>query len=235
MPSSTAQSASSATARTAASERRYGGLSAQERSQQRHDKLLQAAIQVFGTLGLRKTTMRDICNEARIAERYFAEHFSCATQAYEAAYRQISEQAAAATGAAVSASALNTRDMARAGLLAFLRFIKDDPRRAQIMLVDGTSYWRYSSSSTNPELNRQALMMKRFGELLYPNLPDNLALDIVGAALIGASLRACVIWVQSGFNHPVEVVVDNLMFMWDGLDNWLKSQSRRQSPPVAAA
>lgn len=217
------------------SERRYGGLSAQERSQQRREKLLEAAIQVFGTLGLRKATMRDICNEARIAERYFSEHFATASDAYEAAFKQISEQAVAATGAAMVAAPLTTHDMAVAGLTAFFRFVKEDPRRAQILLIDASSYWRHVTVKTNPELNRHALLMKRFAELIYPGLPSDIRLDIIGAALIGASLQPCLTWVQSGFKQPIENVVSHLMFVWDGLDLWLRAQIEADKAAKAAA
>lgn len=221
----------------AGNERRYGGLSANERSQQRRDKLLEASIQVFGTLGLRKATMRDICNEARIAERYFSEHFASASEAYEAAFKQISEQAVAATGSAMVAAPLTTHDMAVAGLTAFFRFVKEDPRRAQILLVDASSYWRHVTVKTNPELNRHAMLMKRFSELIYPGLPTTIRLEIVGSALIGASLQSCLTWVQSGFKLPVDTVVDHLMFAWDGLDTWLRAQieASKNAPPEPKA
>lgn len=205
-------------------DRRYGGLSAQERSQQRRDKLLEASIQVFGTLGLRKATMRDICNEARIAERYFSEHFASASEAYEAAFKHISEQAVAATGSAMVAAPLTTLDMAKAGLGAFFRFVKEDPRRAQILLIDASSYWRHVTIKTNPELNRHALLMKRFAEILYPGLPKSVRLEIIGAALIGATLQSCLNWVQSGFKLPIESVVAHQLFVWQGLDDWLRAQ-----------
>ena len=205
-------------------ERRYGGLSAQERSEQRRQKLLEASIQVFGTLGLRKATMRDICNEARIAERYFSEHFASASEAYEAAFKHISEQAVAATGTAMMAAPLNTHDLAISGLTAFFRFVKEDPRRAQILLIDASSYWRHVTIQTNPELNRHALLMKRFSELIYPGMPKDVQLEIIGSALIGATLQTCLTWAQKGFKLPIETVIQQLMFVWDGLDIWVKAR-----------
>jgi len=219
----------------AVAERRYGGLSAQERSLQRREKLLEASIQVFGTLGLRKATMRDICNEARIAERYFSEHFASASEAYEAAFRHISEQAVAATGSAMVAAPLTTLDMAKAGLTAFFRFVKEDPRRAQILLIDASSYWRHVTIKTNPELNRHALLMKRFAEIIYPGLPKSVRLDIIGAALIGATLQACLTWVQGGFKQPIETVVEHLLFVWNGLDDWMRAQIEAGKAAQAAA
>lgn len=216
--------ASRADAPAAKSERRYGGLSAQERMHQRREKLLSAAIQVFGTLGLRKATIRDICHEARLAERYFAEHFSSAADAYEAAFKLLSQQALSATGSAMAGTRLHTRDLAQAGLHAFLHFVQEDPRRAQILLVDASSYWRHVTIRSNPELNQQAKAMAHLAGLIYPKLPAHIELEIIGAALIGSSLQACLIWVQNGFRQPIEQVVDHLMFIWDGLDRWFTAE-----------
>ncbi|MGC4062536.1 MAG: TetR/AcrR family transcriptional regulator [Aquabacterium sp.] len=221
MPSATSSQ------RPASSSRRrsYKGLSPDQRSQQRREKLLEAAIHAFGTLGLRQTTMRDICHEARIAERYFSEHFANASQAYEAAFKRISEQALATVGMAMMRVPLTTRDIATAGLTAFFEFVKEDPRRAQILLIDASSYWSHVTIRTNPELNKHALLMRHFTELIYPDLPvARIQLEIIGSALIGASLQSCLTWAQGGFRQPTETVVRHLMFMWEGLDAWFLAE-----------
>lgn len=222
-------------AKSSALERRYGGLSADERNRQRRQKFLDAAVQVFGTLGLRKATIRDICNEARIAERYFAEHFSSASDAYEAVFKLISEQALVTTGMAIAAAPMNTRDMSVAGLTAFLSFVKEDRRRAQILLIDASSYWRHVTIRTNPELNKHSLAMKRFSDVLYPDLPDHIELEIIGAALIGSTLQACLNWVQSGCKQSVESVVHHLMFAWDGMDRWFLAEIEAGKKAAAQA
>ncbi|MBI2731861.1 MAG: TetR family transcriptional regulator [Aquabacterium sp.] len=209
---------------TASPARRYGGLTAQERRDLRRRKLLDAAVQVFGTLGLRRATVRDICNEARITERYFSEHFASISEAYEAAFKLISEQALLATGRAMLQARLDTLELARAGLQAFLGFVQEDPRRAQILLVDASSYWRNPNIKNNNELKRHAQAMRFFCKRIYPDLPGHIDLEIIGASLVGASLQACLTWVQSGFRQPIEQVVDHLMFIWDGLDRWFRAE-----------
>ncbi|KGM40580.1 hypothetical protein JY96_12450 [Aquabacterium sp. NJ1] len=204
--------------------RRYGGLSAQERRDLRRRKLLDAAVHVFGTLGLRRATIRDICNEARITERYFSEHFASISDAYEAAFKLISEQALLATGRAMLQARLDTLELARAGLQAFLGFVQEDPRRAQILLVDASSYWRNATSKNNNELKRHAQAMRFFCKRIYPDLPDHIDLDIIGASLVGASLQACLTWAQSDFRQPAELIVSHLMYAWEGLDRWFRSE-----------
>ncbi len=204
--------------------RRYGGLSAQERRDLRRRKLLDAAVHVFGTLGLRRATIRDICNEARITERYFSEHFASISDAYEAAFKLISEQALLATGRAMLHARLDTLELARAGLQAFLGFVQEDPRRAQILLVDASSYWRNVTSKNNNELKRHAQAMRFFCKRIYPELPGHIDLEVIGASLVGASLQACLTWVQSEFKQPAELIVSHLMYAWEGLDRWFRAE-----------
>lgn len=215
--------------------RRYGGLSAQERSAQRRQKLLDAAVQVFGTLGLRRATIRDICNEARLTERYFSEHFAGVTDAYEAAFKCISEQALLVTATAMGAASLDTIALARAGLRAFLGFVQEDPRRAQIMLIDASSYWRHIAIKTNPELNQHAQAMRQFAKLIYPDLPDHIDLKLIGPSLIGASLQSCLTWVQGGCKQPLETAVEHQMFVWEGLDRWFRAEIDAQKKPTGVS
>jgi AcrR family transcriptional regulator len=229
-PSSAVESAK---AKAGSGERRYGGLSAQERSQQRRQKLLEAAIQAFGTLGLAKTTIRDICNEAGLAERYFSDHFERAPDAYAAVFKLLSKQALVAVGVGISGAPLNTIEMARAGLTAFLQFVKEDPRRARILLIDSASYWGNVTIRSNSTLSQQAQNMKHFSQLIYPGLPADMALEIVAASLLGSAIQSCLNWVQNDFKQPIEQVVQAQMFVWEGLDRWLSAESARATATPA--
>jgi AcrR family transcriptional regulator len=168
--------------------------------------------------------MRDICNEARIAERYFSEHFANASEAYEAAFKHLSEEAVRVVGAAMATAPLDTQALARAGLLAFFNHVKEDPRRAQILLIDASSYWRHVTIRTHPELNRHAQVMRHFCAVMYPDLPKTIHLELLGSALIGLMLQSCLTWVQGGFPLPAEEAVNHLLFAWDGLDTWFRRE-----------
>lgn len=221
---SPADAPASAVPTSVVQERRYGGLSAQERRAQRRQKLLDAAVQVFGTLGLRRATIRDICNEARITERYFSEHFSSISDAYEATFKLISEQALLATGRAMLRAPLDTLALAEVGLRAFLSFVQEDPRRAQILLVDASSYWRNATSRNNVEFKRLAQAMRYFCKRIYPDLPEHIDLEIIGASLMGASLQACLTWAQNDFKQPADLIVSHLLYAWEGLDRWFRAE-----------
>ena len=56
--------------------RRYSGLHAEERVATRRTAILAAALEVFGRQGYAATTVKQICTEAELTERYFYESFT---------------------------------------------------------------------------------------------------------------------------------------------------------------
>ena len=71
--------------------RSYGGRSAQERAEDRHARLVEAAISVLASQGER-ATMTAICHEAGLTERYFYESFPNREAALVAALERVSEE-----------------------------------------------------------------------------------------------------------------------------------------------
>ncbi|HET6789355.1 MAG TPA: helix-turn-helix domain-containing protein, partial [Aquabacterium sp.] len=71
--------------------RPYRGISAEERRHQRREQLMEAAFEVFSTLGLARVTMRDICAQARLTERYFYDSFRSTEEAFDAVHQRQEE------------------------------------------------------------------------------------------------------------------------------------------------
>jgi AcrR family transcriptional regulator len=55
--------------------RPWRGVSATERTAERRERLIEAALEVFATRGYSASTVRDVCREAGLTERYFYESF----------------------------------------------------------------------------------------------------------------------------------------------------------------
>ena len=74
-------------------EREYGGVGPQARRALRRQKLMDAAMSLFGAFGLNQTTMRGICVEARLVDRYFYESFANVPEIFSAVFVQQRAQA----------------------------------------------------------------------------------------------------------------------------------------------
>ena len=66
----------------------YGGENQEERRARRRQQFLDAGLQVFGTLGYRAATVRSLCKQAGLTDRYFYESFDTTEDLLVGVYRQ---------------------------------------------------------------------------------------------------------------------------------------------------
>src|SRR5690606_27216755 len=71
--------------------RRYGGMSDQERRDERQRRFLEAGLETFGSLGYSATTTRRLCAEAGLTQRYFYQSFEGMEALFVAVAKQLSE------------------------------------------------------------------------------------------------------------------------------------------------
>ena len=116
--------------------RRYGGVLPEERQRLRRAKLIEGAIEVFGTKGFHAATVREVCVAAHLTERYFYESFKTLPQLFMATYGELRDQLMARTLAVLKEAEPTPLGMLEPAIRVFLEFIRDDPRRGRIMLVD---------------------------------------------------------------------------------------------------
>ncbi len=131
-------------------QRVYGGVSADERREQRRIALIEAGLQLFGTAGYPNAPVKKICDEAGLTQRYFYESFTDRESLLDAVYRScvdvLRDSAAAAAltyladipevadGGPVPADRI--RGLAHIAFGAFLETLTVDPRRARIILIE---------------------------------------------------------------------------------------------------
>src|ERR1700756_1470513 len=69
-----------------ATSRPYGGVPAEARREERRERLIEAAIELFGRDGYRTATIESVCRECGLAKRYFYESFSTLEDLLSAVY-----------------------------------------------------------------------------------------------------------------------------------------------------
>lgn len=128
----------------------YGGVSAQERREQRRTALIEAGLELFGTEGYPNVPVKRICDQAGLTQRYFYESFSDREALLDAVYRYCVEELQSATttaaveylqqfpeiadGGAIDPTRIP--GLARTAFGAFLRTLTVDPRRARVILIE---------------------------------------------------------------------------------------------------
>jgi AcrR family transcriptional regulator len=114
--------------------RTYGGVSAQDRIDDRRERLMDAAIELLAEGEAAKLTVTGICARAGLTQRYFYECFSDRDALTNAALERLAAQGAVAIAdAATRTSKADPRERARAVLDALLSLLEHDQRLMSIV------------------------------------------------------------------------------------------------------
>ena len=138
----------------------------------RRDELIAAGVKLLGAEGGPALTVRAVCREAGLTERYFYESFADRDEFVRAVYDEVCTRAMAA---------LRTADTAREAVERFVGLMVDDPTGGRVLLL---------APPSEPALSRSgAEWMPSFIELLQHKLTritDPAAQAMTATALIGA-------------------------------------------------
>ncbi|MBF6088281.1 TetR/AcrR family transcriptional regulator [Nocardia cyriacigeorgica] len=187
----------------------YGGLTAEQRHDQRRARLIEAATLLLGTRGAAETTVTAVCAEAKLTSRYFYQHFSdrdallrAVAVELENILRHEVELAAPADGAAPD-------EVARATVGAFVRMIADDPVMARILFIE---------SAAEPVMRElRSEIMTRFTDLVlahaqrYLHLADStIAVAHLGSTLaVGGLFEVLRRWLDGELDFDAEQIIEH--------------------------
>lgn len=114
----------------------YGGVTAEQRVQERRERLLDTALELFATQGYQNTPIEQLCTEARVTTRYFYEAFPGREALLLALYERIIRIAQAAVREALQRPGLDLATRIPTVMRAFVEAYVSDRRRAQIGVLE---------------------------------------------------------------------------------------------------
>jgi AcrR family transcriptional regulator len=215
--------------------RTWRGESTEERQQQRRERLLEAATEAFAKYGISKTTMRDICGEARLTERYFYESFRSTEDAFDAVYAKLKQELVSEVTAALTKAPKDLEQLASAGLRAFYTYIKADPRRAKIMLIDAFAANQRSREKSRAAVRDYINLMGNLATTLYPKLPKGFDIELLAWGLIGLAIQVGTVWSSGGFKQSIDKVLAYNLYAWRGLGDWAQEEEQKRPAPQRKA
>lgn len=201
---------------TPAAGRRYGGRTADERRVERREQLIQAGIELFGTVGFGATSIRAVLRESGLAERYFYESFDSLEALLVAVHEHIHVEVAQRTQAATEAAGTDVEARARAGLRAWVDTITTDPRWVKIKLQElGGSAGEEVRQFRRRALDTYASMLVAYGPMdaarargLHPR-----ALALAVLAAIESLLDA---WAAGELPLTLDELIDHAIVVING-------------------
>jgi AcrR family transcriptional regulator len=188
--------------------RPYRGVSADDRRAVRRARLIEAGLELLGERGWQGTTVRAVCAEAGLTERYFYESFAGRDELLAGVFDRVASEAAEGVLRAVEAAPHDARAKAHAAIGAFVEMLTDDPRRARAMLLES-----FSDAALR---ERRAEAIRGFAHLVSEQAQsfyeEPIAVEdaeLTALALVGGLAELLVGWLDGTIEVPRERLVDH--------------------------
>jgi AcrR family transcriptional regulator len=203
--------------------RTYGGESPGERAARRRRAFVEAGIELFGQVGYRKATVRLLCQQAGLTDRYFYESFSGGMEDLLAeVYDECITRLRAGVLAPLSASAGASAEVLMRGALDGFFAAVEDARLARIIWLEVLG--------VSPRIDQLYTRRTRdFAELLvslargmFPRWPADEQRDrLLAIGMIGAVSESAKQWLLDDYRAPRASMVEAATPLFVGMLSYL--------------
>ncbi|AUH67516.1 MULTISPECIES: TetR/AcrR family transcriptional regulator [Gordonia] len=205
--------------------RTYGGVSAAERQKQRRSALVEAGVELFGTEGYVNVSVKKICDEAGLTQRYFYESFPDRVNLLAAVYQRCVDIARSATIAAATevidragvadgpVPAAVIPILAEEALGGFINSLVEDPRRARVILIEVVGVAPEIEKLRLGAIHDWADLIAGFASNGRPTTPKQ---KLAAIGLVGAITQLLVDW-QMALTDPINEQAGPDLFQVDSV------------------
>jgi AcrR family transcriptional regulator len=193
------------------SKRVYDGIDAGNRTENRKQKLLLSGLEVFGTDGYGKGTIKSICVKAKLTERYFYESFKNKEDLLCEVYTLLIEELRREFEELIKQPITQPKKLMKIAFSQYFKHLRDDPFRAKVQLFEvlGVSqrvdvHYQAAMRIVASEIDKVMCLFFPSAKAKYPDR------SILVCALSGAMLQVANEWVLSGYQQPIEEIADQL-------------------------
>ncbi len=198
--------------------RPYGGLSPGERKALRRRKLLDTALELYGTNGYSATSIEQICSKARVTTRHFYEEYEGREQLLKALYAEVVSNVTNNVVEALANASSDFASLIRAGVDAFVRTLLTDSRMGRIFCVEvvGVSqeleiYRRSVLHLIAQVVQQQADSIRKNQQIRYL---DGLNFTYPTLALVGGSIELITEWIIGDHNLSIDDMIDEITWLY---------------------
>jgi AcrR family transcriptional regulator len=118
-------------------QRTYGGRSAADRRAERRERLMEAGLQLFGTVGYATSSIEKLCTHAGVSTRNFYEEFNSREGLLMALHSRVNEKSFRAVSAAFAEAAdAALAERFELAVRTFIHNMAQDPRWARLAYVE---------------------------------------------------------------------------------------------------
>ncbi len=200
--------------------RKYGGVQADLRTEERKQKIISAGLESFGTIGYAKTSIKKICALAGLTERYFYESFHCKEDLLSAVYQSITEELITKTDEIIGQSSVQSITTAYEALRLFYQTLQDDPRKARVLLFEILGVSPRIDEEYQKAIQKLSSNAMRILLMVFPTMDHNTVKDtILPAAIAGAIIQVASQWTLNHFQPSLEKILLQIQYIFKLIEN----------------
>ncbi len=199
--------------------RTYGGESADARQARQRRQFLDAGRALFGSVGYRATTVRSLCKQAGLTDRYFYNNFASTEDLLEAVYRDGMDQLRAAVLQAIAerGNGGTPRQIIDAALDGFFAAF-EDARLARVCWLEVLGVSPRIDRLYTATIGDFAGLLLQLSRGVFPQWRiDDERGEVLNIALVGAISQAALHWLLSDYRASRATMVASTSMLFQGL------------------
>ncbi len=200
------------------SKRKYKGLTAEQLREERRERLLSSALQLYAERGYANAPIELICSTAKVTTRHFYEQFRGREELLAALFRSLVGEASDVIRASLQDPSLDTPRQISHALRGFAHYMLEDPRRARILCLESVGV------SDSMERMRRKLV-HAFARLIADYANSLVAAGFIPArdysmsavAIVGAINELFVEWLVTDTGMDVDDLATEMVILFQAL------------------
>ncbi len=198
--------------------RSYRGMTPEQRTAQRRESFLEAGLNLFGNEGFHGATVRKICKEAGLTDRYFYESYSSMEEllieVYERCLQGILQRLQASLTDIPSESF--PEDLIRTLLTDFFKEM-EDPRVAKVCMFEAEGVSDHMHGMYNDYIRRFVMILMGASRAYVKAWPlSDEETEVLGNAIVGGIIQATRNWAVNDYHLSRESMVNGIMILFKG-------------------
>jgi AcrR family transcriptional regulator len=189
-----------------ASARPYRGLSPEQRRSDRHRRLIEAAVAVYGERGYRQATVKAVCEAAGLTERYFYESFANSEELLIASFNAVTFSVFQEVQRAAQAAGRSRKARSRAMLSAYFTALQREPRSARVFLVEIRGVSRDVDKAFDAAVREIGREVARI--VAPPDAQDD---ELLQAGVVGGVIQIALRWIEQGYSPSLDEATDTAL------------------------
>lgn len=205
--------------------RTYGGMTQEQRRQQRKEQFLETGLRVFGEQGYRAATVRGICREAGLTDRYFYECCGTLEQLLTDVYEHHMKKLMQNLNDVVTKQRDAERHSLINAVLDCFYTAMEDHNVAQVSMFEIEGVSPSVHKLYNGYIRQFTSLPLLIGKHLYPKWPfSDEESEIIGHALVGGIIQITRNWILNDYKTDKATLVQSTWHLFEGVNLQVEQQ-----------